>query len=443
MRRLVLSLFFFVFMSHTVFAEVSVKAYCKFTLVRAALYWTCPCNRNGEFWVDIEGDPENREEWNIEAPAYKWESASFTFNPDDQAIVYYALQPADYGNPHTVTVTVKWNMTHKLTGEKKTVTKKAQLQLDAVELGELTVRQGGSLKLLDGKVGIATLPVRGTSPETTKELAKKVTIKSETVEKAGIVNKLGTVINFTPRVNSPLDWDTSPLYWYGVVTSDKIECCWDKPHEYKFTVTLDSNCVTSKGCVVYMDSHGSQFGFFYPNLSKARVATKHGTEWQSRLLLHDSSKKSLIKNIPDNNQYRPNIIVEENYHEQQWLTLGPEDGGTGVAWTTVALAWVLEEYVRAGRIKKDAKGFYAVGVTKKEAEDKARAAIDDAKQSEEVYFKQWREENLPFIELKAKIKADYNAAFKYHCTYERSTKVLEKDVARTLHRAENKKGIVP
>jgi len=443
MRRLVLSLFFFVFMGHSVFAEVSVKAYCKFTLVRAALYWTCPCNRNGEFWVDIEGDPENREEWNIEAPAYKWESASFTFNPDDQSIVYYALQPTDYGNPHTVTITVKWNMTHKLTGEKKTVTKTAQLQLDAVELGEITVTTENMAKgvLRDNRPGKLKLTVNGASADTQKTLSKKIMAKGDAtpVEPNGKVNDVDKYeVSCNPRENTPLVWDTSTIYWYGVVIPlARIECCRHFLHGYEFKAELDANCVASKCFTVYMPddsskmtSNISEMDQKKSNNSKAsdpvQVQINGTTKWKCVIQLADFEKKGDVFIDPKADHHcKEKVEIEENHHLGQWQGTVPlSEGGQGDSGTAEGLRLWLKllnpnpNNANINLLMWDGDEPYMLASSSEMARQQAKSALNRALERERKVIKEIYVKDGPFMELTAKKKAGFKAAFKYHCTKE-------------------------
>jgi len=337
----------------TALAEASLKIRCEFTKVKDGLYWTCKCNTCGTFGVTIAGGPENGDEWEIGAPTYKWTSnKGITFNPDDQEIVYYTLQPADFAQSHTITVTVTWTETHKITGATRPVEKTAELQLDAIILGEPTVETDNmdGRVLCDNRKGTLELSVLDASADTINVFRNNdmVKISSKPVKDlAHIINKEGTDIDFKKRPlgGNSIIWDFPKIYWYGV-DNQPGGCCRGNNFGYEFTAKLENcNCVTNSFNAVYMPDDKPAIKTnevnWEDNPSFVHNPTRNpiGNRWRCRIELHNFPKDGETVNVPTSDQYREETKEEEEFHLDQWYgidgdgkKMDTEQGGGRNCW---------------------------------------------------------------------------------------------------------------
>ena len=398
--------------------EVSVEVFCNFAEVKDGLYWTCKCSNCGTFGVTITGDPADREEWDIMSPDFRW--SGFPFNPNDQSVVYYTLKDSDYGASRSVSVTVTWKMTHKETGATQTITRTASLTLDAVKLSTFVVTSVGECAggLCDNQEGIVRLVVSGASADTVKVLP--ATMESKPIEEVGIVNKCGTGIGFTRQKDQPLIWDTTKIYWYGVLTENRTECCYHYSHGYEFTAKLDWDCAISNRYAAEMPLGDTKMTPYLkpksyvsepePFLPSPFPNAPPPQWWQCKIVLLNDFKKGIVSGVPTKDQYSDEAIIEENYHKMQFEgTVSSSEGGQGDCCTAKGYQYWL----------KSGESLIARGTTRDEAWSKAKEKFSRISEEEDRMSRKIYADDGGLMEVKAKDKAGYNAAWMYHCTYER------------------------
>ena len=266
----------------------------------------------------------------------------------------------------------------------------------------------GGEELTDNRQATVTIFVAGVDPN-----ALVFRLSAEPTEQGQLVNKGGTGITFIPTDN-PLVWRTSVIYWYGVLPD---HCCNKYHHAYKFMLT---------------DNHGHSAANTYrvgwPANENPRMIPSHSDNsattisnpeqvpgitnfYRCLIMFGGFTRSTALAGLPTTDQYAAETMREETYHAQQWMGAVPlSQGGQGDCFTAKGIMWWLN-WIGDGP-------WYVYGTTldaaRALAEDKVmQGELEEATKSLEIWS-----HDRGFVELKAKEYAGYNAAWKYHCTYE-------------------------
>ena len=265
----------------------------------------------------------------------------------------------------------------------------------------------GDEELTDNRKATATITVTGIEDPSGLSFAFSATpVESSTI------NKMGTAISFTPTAN-PLVWETSKTYWYGVLPD---HCCYFYHHAYKFDLTINGECTVSKEYQVgWPDEDPAMSG----TVSSPSTTVIHESEpvpgipnwYRCQIVFGDFVKDTSITGIPTTCQYAEENAKEEAYHEKQWLgQVDVNHGGQGDCFTAKGIKWWIG-WIGEGP-------WYTYGSTPEEAYARAIEKVNDGEPKEWDKSVEINTADRGFVELKAKEYAGYNAAFKYHCTYE-------------------------
>jgi hypothetical protein len=228
-----------------------------------------------------------------------------------------------------------------------------------------------------------------------------------------LINKAGTNIDFF-QTEALLVWKTSRSYWYGVLPE---QCCYTNLFNYIFELTVNSNHnISRRYCINWP---AEKPGAVWSVSAKSSTSINEpepvpGITNLFRCLIEfgDFVKTAVTTNLPSSCQYADEIEKEEIYHVCQFLGQVPSDeGGQGDTFTAKGIKWMIN-WVGDGP-------WYTYGSNEEQAYELAleKVAEGDTKErqkSMEIFIN-----DRGFIELKAKAHAEYNAAYTYHCTYER------------------------
>jgi hypothetical protein len=395
-----------------------------FKKVTDDLSMTCKCTPDGAFSAVIDESPKDHDEWVVGDPSFLWSitpSANLTFATVTEPLVNLSLSDDAFGISYKVKVVVTWIETHSITKATNPIELKKEMVLDAVRLDGLTVETPDMINgmLCDNRTGTVNIACSGCSIETQKTLS--LTLSSMPVETSGIINKVGcgTDIAFF-KTTDPLKWTTSTNYWYGTLPG---HCCYFNHFEYKFTAALDSKCIVTKKYAMTMPPAVAVMNPSWSNASTISEPTYNAVTkmWRCNITLRDYIKDGNCTGLPTTNQYDPEAAVEENYHLKQWKgTVSLDEGGQGDCATAVQLKGWLKSPSTAHSfgLQWDNEVPYVEKSASTVAFSYAQAAVSWAMTAEQTEAWSVWTKDQPFIEVKAKAFAGYNAAWKYHCTYE-------------------------
>lgn len=125
----------------------------------------------------------------------------------------------------------------------------------------------------------------------------------------------------------------------------------------------------------------------------------------------DFTKYAVTSNMPSLNQYAAEVEIEEIYHVKQFLgQVSVNEGGQGDVYTAKGIKWMIN-WVGDGP-------WYTYGQTEEMALIAAQEKVEAGEIKERAKSRDIWLGDRGFIELKAKERAGYNAAFTYRCTYE-------------------------
>ncbi|MCA1809705.1 MAG: hypothetical protein LC725_09700 [Lentisphaerae bacterium] len=262
--------------------------------------------------------------------------------------------------------------------------------------------------LTDNREATVTISIEGVSDPS----ALSFQLAANPVETGNLINNGGTSISFTPTDN-PLMWRTSKLYWYGKLPDN---CCWSNRYEYNFALTVNgSHTVSNRYAMDWPDEDPKMNGTVkWPSttvINEPELVPGFTNYYRCLIEFGDFPKQTQIIGIPTTCQYATEIANEEEYHALQWMgEVGVEQGGQGDCFTAKGLKWWIG-WVGEGP-------WYTYGNTPEEALADAIIRVstgqdEEWNKSEEIILA-----DHGFVELKAKEYVNYNAAFKYHCTYE-------------------------
>jgi hypothetical protein len=382
----------------------------------------CKHNPQGRFQATHEFNPDTRVETKISGPVVTWTISPATdvsLTPPagtDTATVDVKMDnDAAYGKEYSVTVTATWKVRMTATGKEDYVSDSAIVKLAAIRLVGFTVASKspkltyGGGQLTDNREGVATIQVEGIKDPS--DISFKFAAKP--VETGAIINRMGTVINFTQTEN-PLVFDTSKIYWYGV---NPTNCCYFYTYAYQFVLKMNDCCSISNTFTVGMPREHSRMRPDMPPESMnwtelPEVVPGIDNYYRCKIVFRGFIKTGTIYGLPVTNQYADEIAKEEKRHLEQWKgQVSEAEGGCSDLFTAKGTKWWLA-WIGDGP-------WYAYGITKEAALAEAKKKLDIAVTKEIEVSTQIRRQEKGFRELKAKEFAGYNAAWKYHCVYER------------------------
>jgi len=237
-------------------------------------------------------------------------------------------------------------------------------------------------------------------------------VKANPVEVGSLINNATTDITIT-STEDPLVWRTNKIYWYGKLPD---KCCYSNYHAYKFEVTLNNEFSISKDYTVKWPKENPRMR---PSHSASSDTIIHNPEpvpgipnWYRCLIeFKDFNKTTELLETPTTDQYSEETTKEEEFHEKQWLgQVSTSLGGQGDCFTAKGIKWAIG-WVGMGP-------WYTFGSTPDEALTLAQQQVNLGEIQEISISSQIWLDDRGFYELKAKEHAGYNAAWKYHCTYE-------------------------
>jgi hypothetical protein len=164
------------------------------------------------------------------------------------------------------------------------------------------------------------------------------------------------------------------------------------------------------------------------NVSQPVLVGTNPNKWRRVINLHDFQRVGEFRNMPTGDvryhQYVAEITAEECYHMMQWEgRVDTSQGGQGDCGTVKELVWWLKRtdepppnYSSTGWINATTP-YVESTVSKTDAWNKAKAVLAYALGKEKAMLKEVFLRDRPFMEVKAKTYAGYNAYGKYHCTY--------------------------
>ena len=239
-------------------------------------------------------------------------------------------------------------------------------------------------------------------------------LKAEPIEKENIVNKCGTNIAFFPT-DDPLVWRTSKIYWYGISPN---YCCYFNRFRYIFSLQVDNNiCDSTSSYFVKMEKRAADMiggiGRNYVSVYSTPQKVSDGANgYRCQIIFRDLIKTTNIVMGALSDQYAEEALEEELFHAKQWLgEVSLDEGGQGDCGTAEGVCFFAKTHV--------GETFYVYGDSPMEVKNRAILKIVECESLEEnVCYTNWVLER-GFIELKAKEHVGYNAAWKYHCTYEK------------------------
>ena len=385
-------------------------------------------SRLGTFSMIVTDAPVSTEEIIVSEPEYLWtcnpSSGDFSFS-ENGAYAHMFLGDKAFGTVYTVKGEVKWEVTDTEPDPDSVSTVAASdvITLDT-PLFDFTVvsdpydgngvgqNASGKDVLTDNRTATVTVSARGYS-----NLAhiNSVSFTSTQADPGNVLNKKGTGITFTQDGGSILKWKTTRTYWYGLAPA---KCCWSNSHAYKFEMTVNGCCKTSHVYSVGMPKGNASVSADFERYSKTIIyAPEPFLQGINRFYLcnvqyGDFIKTYEIHGLPSTDQYAEEAEKEENYHVQQWLGQVPSDqGGQGDILTGQGIKWFAKSKIGASDYVLHGDYFTAARMV--------REAVDYGEKEEAALSMRsiW-ERDRGFVEVKAKEHAGYNAAFKYHCTYE-------------------------
>ena len=273
-----------------------------------------------------------------------------------------------------------------------------------------TALSASGTTLIDNRTAIVTITLHGIdNPSEHSYQLRAVPDQAE-----GIVNKYGTDVFFSPT-SDPLVWRTSKIYWYG---KNPGQCCASYRFPYHFSLSVDDGlCGSEASYPVQMPENEDPC--MYGDVEPSSESIIHEPEqvpgvtnqYRCRIEFKDFHKTARIVGLPTTDQYAEETEKEEEFHKKQWLgTVPTSQGGQGDCFTAEGLIFF------AGFTGNGP--YYVYGNTPEEAKEKAKRTLNCCNTKEYMACSEIWNAERGFIELKAKEHAGYNAAWKYHCTYE-------------------------
>lgn len=365
------------------------------------------------FGVRINTLPDVRQEWHIEKRDIQWTispSKSGRNVPADlksSSIVVY-FNPADFGKSYTIEVKVIWTLVSD-SGEWDFEEASDSFTLDAILYDFSVSSADGSIAingspLVDNRAAIAIVSPTGCTRPELLDLSF-----SSNPEELNPINKAGTTMNFVKR--NSLTFRAEKVFWYGLA---KPNCCYHKEYYYAITLMADGQSVAKRRETVgWPDEHPeANVNVSRPTYSFSLLggdSPPYSVEMSlGRFILHADP----IDGSTD--QYAHETDVEEDFHVKQALgQVGLDKGGEPDLYQR---KFVLRSL---GFAEGDRIIFYSTSTeTMHEFQLRVFRAVRMAIETEaNDSYSQWCLDE-GYREKMAKKEAGYNAAWKYHCTYE-------------------------
>lgn len=262
--------------------------------------------------------------------------------------------------------------------------------------------------LTDNRTAKVTIQLHGFDPSE----ERTIVLRAEPKKKENIINKCGTDITFSKTSNA-LVWTTSKIYWYG---NNPDECCFFFESPYLFSLEVDQAlCASTNEYTVGWPNENPRMVPLALSEGVVEIMTPEPVpgeqnRYRCRMIFNDFIKICDIS-PPVTHQYAEETRAEEMYHVLQWKGIVPlSEGGQGDCYTAEGLAYF------AGFTGDEP--YYIYGDTPDEALAKATCTMFSCIECESNIGVETWENDEGFCEYKAKEHVGYNAAWKYHCTYE-------------------------
>ena len=299
-------------------------------------------------------------------------------------------------------------------------------------------------KLIDSRP--ATVTVRS-MPEDFDPDRAGISFESRPVESGILVNDgHGTSVSFTRT--GPRTWRTSPFYWYGVLPDR--DC-----HTYRFEYAISMVVNGEVRRTLTRRVEWPESKAYVRRLGPSSNATRPGevrhhqsdTEdyWYCDIVFEPFVKDNTVCSIytlPEmepgrdvfnwTGQYADKIRQEEEFHVLQYRGLVPVgQGGFPDCYTIAGIKYFIAQQA-ATDPNIDVGNWRVTALTQSDALSSAQKVVDQAIAEEIRVSREIVIMNRAYAEKKAKEHVGYNAAFRWHCTYQH---VYPYEPVRTLHPA--------
>ena len=223
-------------------------------------------------------------------------------------------------------------------------------------------------------------------------------------------------------------WRTSPIYWYGVLPDRD---CAKYHHEYAFDLRENGLTVLSRKCPVGWPESNAHSLVLPPtgnDTHRGEAKFYHSTSedyWYCEIVFKPFQfEEGSIYTEPDGQnftwtgQYADKVRAEEEFHIKQVRGEVPtSQGGQGDCYTIKGLKYFVSQQAISNQ-NVVTSTWIVKGETRQEAEDNADAVIARAVNQELAESLRIRFEDRGFMEYSVKRHLNYNAAYRYHCSYE-------------------------
>ena len=257
----------------------------------------------------------------------------------------------------------------------------------------------------------------------------ELTLQGCPTESGELVNDgHGTSITFTGVGDDT--WRTSQIHWYGVLPERE---CYSYRHPYEFKLMCEGRCILAKRYPVRWPERNAYAYWSYPSTNgthpgEARHYHSASEDfWYCEIVFEEFEKDAgLIMTEPSETdelftwtgQYARQIREEEEFHlKQDRGEVSSEQGGQGDCFTVRGIKYFIAE--QASTNANIATSTWIVkGATEAEAVRNSEQVIAAALAREIAVSRTIWEADRGFRELTVKEHVDYNAAYRYHCTYQ-------------------------
>ena len=270
-------------------------------------------------------------------------------------------------------------------------------------------------------------------PEQTDHSSFKFSISCRPTEVGELVND-GHGTDVKLKMTGTDTWRSSKIYWYGVLPDQECKSC---RNAYTFTLMQDQKTVCSIDCPVLFPDEVARAEWPSPrtnattNSAPVHVQTATENYWYCDILFHEFEKEEgrvvVVREslgvlstdfVEWTGQYKQKILKEERFHLKQLRGEVPGDmGGQGDCFTVKGIKYFIARQARNNR-DIDVVTWRVRGNSAQAAEENAQGVIKNAINNEIEESNKIMLLDKGFVELTAKAHVGYNAAFRYHCTYQ-------------------------
>ena len=195
------------------------------------------------------------------------------------------------------------------------------------------------------------------------------------------------------------------------------QCCYTNRFAYEFTLAVDTDlCVVSNRCTVGWPDENPNAKCFvaedsYTVVHEPEPVPGIANFYRCLIEFGGFPIEAWTEGLPTTDQYSEETTREEEFHVKQWLgQVSTDEGGLGDCFSAKGVAW-MANCIGDGP-------WYTYASTPEEARERAIEMVEQAEQAELSLSTSIKDNDRGFRELKAKAHAGFNAAYKYHCTYE-------------------------